>query len=191
LWDLDLAFADVISSSSDPRLGAIRLAWWREQLQQLDDPEAPPPAEPRLQAAARELVSRGISGQSLSFLEDAWEPLLEPFPWDSLRAGAFRLRGRLLFGFAARLMGADEKDADHAGALWSLHDGATHCSDSPSRAMLEAAAREQLPYLPNKVERRFRPISVLAALAAHDLLKGPRGRGKAALAHRLFGTFPR
>ena len=36
LWDLDLAFASVVSTTSEPQVGAIRLAWWRERLEELD-----------------------------------------------------------------------------------------------------------------------------------------------------------
>ena len=36
LWDIDLALADAVATSTEPALGAIRLAWWREQLEELD-----------------------------------------------------------------------------------------------------------------------------------------------------------
>ncbi len=93
-----------MTTSSDPRLGAIRMAWWRERLEQLDK-GAEAPAEPRLQAVATELLPRGISGQELSRLEDAWLPLLEPFPWGGAQAEALKLRGRILFGLGAQLLG--------------------------------------------------------------------------------------
>ena len=56
LFAIDDAMAEVVASSSQPALGAIRLAWWREALERLDN--GPPPAEPRLQAASsRSLTS--------------------------------------------------------------------------------------------------------------------------------------
>src|SRR5258708_11156207 len=103
LWTLDLAFADVVSTSSLTELGAIRLAWWRERLEELDQ-AAGPPAEPRLQAVAATLLSRGVSGQELSGLEDCWLPLLNPFPWDDEVAQGLRMRGAILFGIGARLL---------------------------------------------------------------------------------------
>src|SRR5215208_2478523 len=127
LWNLDLAFADVIATTSEPTLGAIRLAWWRERLEELDAGAVP--AEPRLSAIARQLIGRGVSGTELSQLEDAWLPLLEPFPWGDRAAEGLERRGRVLFAIGARLLGGDHEDAEPAGALWSLVDGAHNCSD--------------------------------------------------------------
>jgi len=190
LWNLDLAFADVVSTSSDPRLGAIRLAWWRERLEELDSAN-PAPAEPRLQQVTSELLPRGITGGQLSQLEDAWLPLLEPFPWNEAAAEGLKLRGRVLFGIGARLVGGEEKDAVDAGALWSLIDGAQHCSDAPSQQMLFGEARTVLQEV-RKVPRSVRPLTIIAAVAAADLIgKGPLGRVSAAIRHRVSGGFPR
>jgi phytoene synthase len=191
LWGLDLAFADVISTSSDARLGAIRLAWWRERLEQLDGGSAAP-AEPRLRAVAGELLSRGVSGKQLSELEDVWLPLLEPFPWQEPQANGLRRRGEILFGIGARLLGCEARTAEAAGALWSFHDGAAHCSDAASREFLVEQARKAIGHLPPKVAAATRPLTMLAALAACDLSGGGRFvRGAAALKHRLTGRFPR
>jgi phytoene synthase len=179
----------VVATTSEPALGAIRLAWWRERLEALDT-DGPRAGEPRLSAIARQLLGRGISGAELSKLEDAWLPLLEPFPWGGPQADGLRLRGRILFGTGARLLGSNAKDAEAAGALWSLVDGAEHCSDSASRDLLLAEARRvELPW---KISGELRPLTVLAALAASDL-KGGSGvrRAAAALSHRIGGTFLR
>src|SRR5207248_10486220 len=92
--------------------------------------------EPRLSAIARQLLGRGITGAELSRLEDAWLRLLEPFPWGDEAAEGLRLRGRILFGIGARLLGGEPQHAEAAGALWSVVDGAIHCSDQPSREFL-------------------------------------------------------
>lgn len=191
LWNLDLALADVVSTTSEPALGAIRLAWWRERLEELDA-GAVPRGEPRLSAIARQLLGRGVTGSELSKLEDAWLPLLEAFPWSEPQAEGLRLRGRILFGIAARLLGANAKDAEAAGALWSLVDGAQHCSEAESRDFLLAEARRALTHVPQKLSREVRPLTVLSALAASDMLgRGSTARLGAALAHRLRGTIPR
>ena len=180
LWKLDLAFADVVATSTDPRLGAIRLAWWRERLEAI---EQSAPAEPRLQAVANDLLPHGVTGLELSRLEDCWLPMLAPFPWGLEQVEGFRERGRLLFRIGARLLGAGE-GADAAGELWSLKDGALHCSDPRSRDLLDKAAGEVR--LPRRASPQIRPMTVIAAVAA----AGERGRGLVALLHRLFGTFP-
>ena len=191
LWNLDLALADVVATSSEPALGAIRLAWWRERLEELDTGK-PPPGEPRLSAIARQLLSRGVTGKELSQLEEAWLPLLEPFPWGERQADGLKRRGRILFGIGARLLGEEAKDAEMAGEVWALVDGADHCSDLQSRIFLHREAASALSQLPRKVPRALRPLTVLAALAAYDVNPtGGLGRGGAALAHRLTGRFPR
>ena len=179
-----------MATTTDAALGAIRMAWWRERLEELDKGAAAP-AEPRLQAVTNSLVSRGVSGAELSKLEDAWLPMLEPFPWGDAVAEGFRLRGRTLFGIGARLLGGDAKEAEAAGALWSVVDGATHCSDASSRSLLCSAARAAVDDVPRKLPARIRPLTILAALAAYDLRPGGRlGRVGVALAHRLRGAMP-
>lgn len=189
LWDLDLALADVVSTSSDPRLGQIRLAWWRDRLIELDHGKAP--GEPRLQAAQRELVGGGLAtGDELSGLAGAWSPMLDPFPWGADQVDAFRRRGALLFGIGANLLGARGEAGRCAGETWSLSDGAIHCSDTTSRALLLDAARQSRDNLPQRADRAVRPLTLLGALALHDLdPRGPFGRGGAALRHRLIGRF--
>jgi 15-cis-phytoene synthase len=190
--------ADVVSTTTEPRVGAIRLAWWRERLEELDR-ESSAPAEPRLQAVASELIPRGVSGKELSGLEDAWLPLLDPFPWGESVAAGLRLRGRILFGIGARLLGGRSAQGEAAGALWSLVDGARHCSDVHSRMVLMGEARSAIDQLPReKPSKSLRRLTGLAAMAAHDVFRNKpldlpyedRGRGMAAFLHYLRGTLP-
>jgi phytoene synthase len=198
LWNLDLAFADIIATSSEPALGAIRMAWWRERLEELDA-GARAPAEPRLGAVAAELLPRGVSGADLSRLEDAWLPLLNPFPWVEEAAEGLRQRGRILFGIGAYLLKGNRRDAEAAGALWSLVDAARHCSDLPSRTYLLKEARNAIADLPReRPPMALRALTVLAALAAHEVLRnkpldmgGGMGRLSVAVTHRIRGTLPR
>jgi len=173
-----------VSSTTEPALGAIRLAWWRERLEELD--EGVVPAEPRLRAIARQLLGHGITGVELSKLEDAWLPLLHPFPWGEEVAEGLKLRGRVLFGVGARLLRGDPALAETPGELWSLIDGARHCSDQGSRAeLLKAAASMAVGRVPGKL----RPLTILAALAVASVRDPSSGvaRGMAAVHHRLTG----
>ena len=192
MWNLDLAFADVVATSSDLRLGAIRLAWWRERLEALDEGVAPP-AEPRLQATAAQLLPSDVTGKELSQLEDAWLPLLQPFAWGDDQAEGLMLRGRILFGIGARLLGTPSDQAEHAGAFWSLVDGEHHCREPQSRDMLRQRAAWLLPQIGRPMPRSVRALTVLAALAAADLIREGSGlkRLSAAVKHRLMGSFPR
>ena len=151
------------------------------------------PAEPRLQSVAIELQTRGISGKELSQLEDAWLPLLEAFPWGGPQWQGLARRGRILFGIGARLLGAEDAVAEAAGEFWSLTDGAQHCSDPQSRQFLVQQASLRLAAIQKTMPRQLRPLTILAALAAADLVGGGSGlvRFSAAARHRLFGTLPR
>ena len=166
------------------------MSWWRERLDELDSGTTP--AEPRLRVIKHQLLARGISGHELSRLEDGWLALLEPFPWDGAAAEGLRDRGRVLFGIGARLLGGEAKDGEAAGALWSLVDGAVHCSDAASREFLMSEARSAVADVPYNLPAKIRPLTILAALAAYDLRPGGRlGRVGVALGHRVRGTIPR
>jgi len=193
LFAIDAAMSDVLRSTSEPTLGAIRLAWWRERLEELD--VAAPPAEPRLRAVAAELLPRGISGRDVAALEGGWRRLFEPFPWGVQVAEAIWFRGHTLFGLGARLLGEPSSPIEAAGGQWALIDAARHCSDSASRAFLVGQGRTFAQGLSgSRFDAALRPLSMLGALAARDAARGEPlppegtpGRAAAMVAHRLSG----
>jgi phytoene synthase len=182
VFAIDDAMADVVVSTSQPALGAIRLAWWREALERLDS--SPPPAEPRLEAAARELLPRGISGKQLAALEDGWASLVEEVP-DFMRVAR---RGQRLFTILARLLKASSVDLDADGRLFAGVDAARRGYWTLATAKEEKAAPRAYP-------RAVRPITALAVLAARDVKRGgppfeveaTPGRAFALLFHRWTG----
>lgn len=179
---IDAALGEVVTSSTQPALGTIRLAWWREALERLD--AAPPPPEPRLQEAAARLTTRGVTGAMLAGLEDGWATLLEEEP-DMGRAGR---RGEELFALLARLVDGEDPMLDIAGRLFAM--GQLFRRNLPmtgAQAELEALAGYSFP-------RPLRPLTALARLAARDMRQLPRvepeatpGRAAELLSHRLFG----
>jgi len=196
LFGIDAAMADVVRTTREPQLGPIRLAWWRERLEELDGGA---PAEPRLQAVQRELVPRGIAGRDLAQLETAWLRLFDPFPWDVETAEAIWFRGNLLFGIAAKVLGQADERIQGAGGLWALVDAARHCSDAQSRGMLMDRARKFAHGLGGaRFPVTLRPLSMFAALAIRDSRRGEPfepegtpGRAVTMLRHRLSGRLPR
>lgn len=181
LFALDSAMADVVARSTEPALGRIKLAWWREQLEALDSDD--PPAEPRLRAAADLLLPGGIKGVEIAGLEAGWATLLDDRVEPALVAG----RGTLLFGLGARLIGADDPMLGQAGALYALASvGRRGVSElfEPARAILPDLKR-------HRFERRVRPLTMLARAAARDLRlqepEGSKARLLAMLAHRWSG----
>jgi phytoene synthase len=194
---IDSAMADVVRTTREPLLGPIRLAWWRERLEELDEGGGAP-AEPRLQQVERELLPRGISGHDVAGLEPGWLRLFDPFPWGSETSETVWLRGNRLFGLSARLLGESNERIQEAGGLWALVDVARHCSDAPSRTLLIAQARS---FAKNITGARFgpklRPLTARAALAVRDCRRGEpfeaegtAGRTAAILRHRLRGVLP-
>jgi phytoene synthase len=168
---------------TQPALGAIRLAWWREALQRLD--HNPPPPEPRLRAAAAELLQRGITGTMLAELEDGWASLLEEEP-DIERIGD---RGVRLFALGAKLLGADDARLGPAGRLYAQGQVARK---GLMRLHYPTEGLHQLAG--HRFQRRLRPLTALARLAERDVKQSPviepeatPGRAAALLSHRLFG----
>lgn len=196
LFAVDAAMGDVLRSTGEPMVGRIRLAWWRERLEELD--RGVVPAEPRLVEAERLLLPAGISGADLAGLEEGWANLLDPFPWAPAVADAIASRGGRLFGLGAALLDETSGGIESAGGLWALADAARHCSDRVSRELLIDRARSVATRLAgSRFPKRLRPLSMLAALALRDLARWPAiepeatpGRALAMLRHRLTGRLP-
>lgn len=169
LHALDLELAEVARSTTEPMLGQIRLAWWREQLQALDGGARP--AQPTLAALADHLLPSGIAGASLEPLEDAWLALLD----DDIEAHA-AARGRL-FGAAVELLlpGCDAPAVERArriGVGWAIVDVARNGVGVGDDAL--ARAGEMLSVA--EIAAPARTLAGLAALARRDLASLQRGR---------------
>ena len=179
--------ADVVARSTQPTLGAIKLAWWRERLEELDDGKVP--AEPRLQAAAAELLPRGVSGGDLAELEEGWSAAF----YEPLDMALVTEHGTRLFTIAARLLNVEFDDGivGVAGRLFARVDFAR-------RGFIDLAAGSSDRGGPT-IPRRARPLTGLAALAARDLGRGgppfepegTPGRAWTLLRHRLTGRIRR
>lgn len=183
LFAIDAALTEVVMTSTQPALGAIRLAWWREALERLDS--APPPAEPRLQAAAAELLPRGVTGRALAALEDGYAACLD----EQIDAERVEAGGMALFAAAAQLLGADDIKLADAGRFHAAARAA-RCGlmTIPDDVTTSSLAGYRFP-------RALRPLTGLARLAARDVSHAPAlepeatpGRAFALLRHRLFGT---
>ena len=186
LFALDDALADVVARSREPMLGAIKLAWWRERLEELEAGRAP--AEPRFRAVAAELIPRGIDGAALAELTDGWTTLLEEAP-DAGRVGA---GGARLFAIGAQLLGASDPLIGSAGRLYRQADVARR------DLIAIPLPPEPLDELPgHRFSKASRPLTALAALAARDSRRGEPepegtpGRALALVRHRLTGRIPR
>ena len=181
LFGVDVAMGDVVAQASDPTLGRIKLAWWREQLEALD--ANPPPAEPRLRAVADELIAKGMTGEALAELEPGWSTLLD----DEADAGLIAARGAALFGIGGRLLGSSDCRLGEAGSLYAL----ASVGRRGVPELFDLARTYQQRLAGHRFHRGVRTLTMLARAAARDLERQEpeesRGRVLAMLAHRWSG----
>ena len=179
LFGIDQAMADVVVRATEPALAAIKLAWWREQLEDLDTQA--PPAETRLQAAAVVLLPKGVTGRELAGLEAGWATLLDEVPQVEL----IEARGKMLFELGARLLGGSCEGVAEAGRLYAMMD-VTRRELADLRGAAGVPASQRFPAV-------LRPLTALASLARRDFLRGtdePQatpGRSWALMRHRMTG----
>jgi phytoene synthase len=181
LWRLDVAFAAILATGTQPIISQLRFAWWREALERLDG--APPPAEPVLQALAAAVLPQ-VTGAELAAMEEGWLMLLSD---DALTADQLDLyavkRGGLLFAYTARLLGDADFPVVRAGEAWALADLVRH-----SRRVDEVKTGPVTPKM--KWPRRLRPLGMLAMLARRDLRnigQDPEKAGSPARILRMIG----
>ena len=192
LWSLDAALAAVLSSGRDPLISQIKLAWWRDALEQLDG-DSSPPAEPALEAVARHVLPRGVTGAELAAMERGWALLLTPDPLTPEELANYAAaRGGLLFAYGARLLGGRVEAIEAGGEAWALIDLARHSgSEVDAEAAITAARSKPFGRWPS----RLRPLGMLTALALRDAEPGrPRWEEQGAprrmlrmLRHRFTG----
>jgi phytoene synthase len=190
IFALDERLGAIVAGTTEPLIGLMRLAWWRESLERLDS--AAPPAEPLLVQLATDVLPHGATGKMLADIEDGWAALLDGGEDLVVRHG--RERGRNLFLAAGRLLGARDDQLGPAGETWALADLAHRHSDegvrTEARTRAAAAARA---FTGVRWSTPARPLAALAALAAWDAADlAPRRQGSPKrlarmLALRFFG----
>ena len=196
LWLLDERLGGIVASTTDPMVGAIRLAWWREALEELD--RSPPPAEPLLQEIADTILPHGVSGAELAEIEAGWAVLLEEDPpGDEVIARHGSLRGGPLFAAASKLLtGSPSEDAAAAGEGWALTDLGFRLSGEAGRASARTQAAARFRAIADyRWPTALRPLGMLAMLARRDAFRpatrdrrqGSPRRLLRAMRHRMTG----
>lgn len=191
LFALDERFGQVVASTTEPMIGMMRLAWWREALEKLD--RDPAPAEPLLRALADHALPLGVSGKALADIEDGWAALIDGELDDAAIARHGRERGGRAFAAASALLSASDPRLPAAGEVWALADlGFRH-----SQASVRDAARARAALIADGIPAgrwpvAARPLAALYLLARRDALHGRRKQGSPGrllrvLALRLFG----
>lgn len=180
---LDRRLARIVARTTEPMLGQMRLAWWREALAK---PVADRPRGDRVLDA----IGTHWAGQesALVAMIDGWEVLvtatsLGPAEIDSFAAG----RGAFFGALHSDNASADAARAALAGYRWALADAAAGVSDAGERAALVAAALAQ-DGKGGRMPSGLRGLAVLEALALRALKRGGQplmaGRGASLTALR-------
>lgn len=157
---LDLRLERIVHGASEPMLGQIRLAWWREEIGRARPSGADLPPDPLLSAI---LSHWGESRAGLLDLIDGWEQLFGDPPWTAESRAAF-CRGRsLVFGAFAERVGeaAFREAAEVHGAAW----GTAHIAQAEGGL---GVVPERLPRLP----RSLRPLALIGGLSRRATTRG-------------------
>lgn len=166
---LDERLGAIVRSTSEPLIGRMRLAWWREALERLDI--APAAGEPLLAELQRSSLAMDVCGADVASLTEGWEALLIGDLDEAVLSLIAEKRGAVLFLIAARLLGTDPI-AD-VGEGWALANLATHVRDPDAACRARSLAADHL----NRAFRqrfppRARPLGVMALLAAWEMRGG-------------------
>jgi phytoene synthase len=177
IFALDERFGSIVASTSEPMIGLMRLAWWREALEKLD--RDPAPAEPLLGLIADQILPRGVTGAALAAIEDGWTALLDGEPDAEAVARHGRERGGNLFFTAAALLSADDRRLPTAGEVWALTDLGFRHSNGQVRETALARARMLAADLPaGRWPPAARPLAALFVLARKDAHAGHRRQAR-------------
>lgn len=181
MLQLDQRLARIVARTSEPALGQMRLAWWRETLAVAVDER--PRGDAVLDAVGQEW--RGEEG-ALTLLIDGWEHLLAaPALTDSAARGF--AQGRCAALLAAHTgAGRDAPPARYAAMMaaawhWSMADFAARVSRAEERALLVEVGLSGPESGASRIPPHARGLAVLGALGLRSLRRGGRplmeGRG--------------
>lgn len=160
----DAQLGAMVRKTSEPILGQMQIAWWRDQL------TLPAEERPRGNRLLAMLEAFAGEEEALRAMANGWEVLLG----ERLDEAAIRehFRGRAAGWEAlARRLGCESGDVRLAASRWALADLAANVGDAEERARVVAVGNENLSHglaLP----RALRSLAVLAGLSSRSLARG-------------------
>jgi 15-cis-phytoene synthase len=170
---LDRILGRAVASASQPLIGQVRLAWWREQCRAIAN--AGEVRDPCL-ISIRGLVREGrISEARLEGLVDSWEVMLDDVSDPEALLAQFGMgRGTAVFGMAAGIVGCAFADVMvTAGKTWALVDFARRAGSLPLAERAFAIAAETTGSALN-LPRAMRVCAILTRFAERDISRGSK-----------------
>lgn len=182
---LDYRLSQIVARTSEPMLGQMRIAWWRDMLGQ------PPTARPKGDAVL-DAVSQIWGGETapLIAMVDGWEQILAqpPLPQDAALAFAQGRADAVLCATLCDPQSANYSPARAAAQVWALADLAAKVSDADERAMLVNLGLASAQRRQGRLPPSARGLAVLGALGRRALKAGGvplmQGRTAALIAFR-------
>ncbi|MFC4292038.1 squalene/phytoene synthase family protein [Sphingorhabdus arenilitoris] len=173
----DERLGQILERTSEPLIGQMRLAWWRDIIGK--EAEARPSGEPLI--ALLNDVNLPLINDAMLNILSGWEELIAAEQWDEMtlrRHATHRATG--LFEGYAKLFGGpyDETQLIEAGARWALADCLHYCRDQQQH---DAVTAWILDSSKMKLPRHLRPLSILTKSAGDHI------SGFALLWHALTG----
>ena len=179
LLGFDAALGQAFRATSEVGLIQIRLAWWRDQLEEATA------REPVIAALQAMIGSHDVSAGVLAKVIDGWAVLLDDPPYDDAALLEYaRRRGGGLFAVAAQLSGV--VISDKAGIGWALSDFARHCSDFDTATRALALARDHLRgKVAARLPKPMRALAILTRFAEADCQRAIDQQRVAGSPHRI------
>lgn len=175
---LDQRIGRLVGQSSEPMLGQMKIAWWRDML-------GKPVADRPRGDMVLDALGQQWGGQEtvLVALVNGWEQLLVEPPLTKSAALAFA-EGRA--GVFVALAPVVSDAIARAGRIWALTDAAVHLRDPVEQALLAELAKQIEPT--GGLPVGLRGLTVLRALSLRSLRHGlvplMAGRGASLTAFR-------
>lgn len=186
---LDRRLARIVARTTEPMLGQMRLAWWRDAL-----------AKPVGERPRGDVVLDGLGAHwagreaALIAMVDGWEVLVTADVFGPAQIATFGQQRGAFFGALVNDCTPAQADRVEAAAFrWALADAATAVSDAGERTQLIEAGLARDGGV-GRMPKPLRGLAVLDALALRALRRGGRplmeGRGApiAAMRSAIFLT---
>ncbi|NJM49665.1 MAG: squalene/phytoene synthase family protein [Sphingomonadales bacterium] len=161
----DSRLGEIVQRTSEPLIGQMRLAWWRDVLAK--PAKDRPSGEPLI--ALLNDVDAPVVHEAMLHILSGWEELIAAEHWEEMilrRHATYRATG--LFESYAKLSAAigDNETIIETGARWALTDCLHYCA---TQEQYEAVKKWSLE--PKKIQlvRELRPLSILARSSAGNI----------------------